>query len=511
VKYRLQDFKLEQSIATQQTRNSTTFINGISNIVRIVPDVRDIIVDGYDYTVEDVQRAIREYDLVAMREMSNYFYRASLLYKQLILYFANLHRFYWINIPTIVSVKQNKTGQKHDKVYMEVLNYIHKFRFSDSTPDILNAIFREGAFYGYLTEGEFHNSWQQLPAAYCRSLYRQDGTSVVEFNMNFFQEKYPDEQARQKALKKYPAEFKRWYNKIRNGTITSEGNRIWVPLKPEYATRFVLSDDECPVFFSLLIQIIRMGKNQSVVDEQALQQLFKLLVQKMPLNKNDDLIFDIEETKAIHKQASQMLSKAPGVDLFTTWADVNLLNVDTSESLVKNDTIAGPDAFWDESGVSPMLFATRGNLSLAPSQQKDSALVFRILESYATFINKRMNLKWNMKQIQHRFKWLDVTNFNHESMVRMYREQATVGYSKLLLSAAQDVTQAELPGMMELEQHVLRINELLVPLRSSHTMSDNTDDKTKTVANTSDPNDQGGRPRKPDEEKSEETIDNLNR
>lgn len=500
MRHRLNDYQAETPTPVV-TRNHAQFADMVDKLQRIIPNVRDIAVSSFEYSVEEIQQAILDYDLPAMREISNYFWRASLLYRRLILYFATLHKFYWVDIPTVVSVKQSKNN-KNDRIYYDVLNYVQRFRFSDSTPEIINCIFREGAFYGYLIEGENHNTWQQLPASYCRSTYRQDGISVVEFNIKYFDDTYRNEEDRILALKKYPAEFKQWYNKYKNGGVPTTGTEAWVPLKAEFCTRFCLSDDECPVFFALLTEIIRLEKNKKVVDEQALQQLFKLLVQKMPLNKNSDLIFDLEETKSIHKQASNMLAKAPGVDLFTTWADVEMLNVDTTDAQAKTMYIASADAFWDESGTSSMLFATKGNLALEPSQRKDSALVYRILESYASFVNMRLNLTFNMKQISHHFKFLDVTIFNQEEMIKIYKEQATLGYSKLLVNIATGLNQAEFPGMLDLENNILKLGEIMIPLQSSY---------APTKQDSKAPTPEGGRPEKAETEKADGTIENINR
>ena len=49
----------------------------------------------------------------------------------------------------------------------------------------------------------------------------------------------------------------------------------------------------------------------------------------MPLDKNGDLIFDIDEARDIHNNAVDMLSRAIGVDVLTTFADIE--GIDVSE------------------------------------------------------------------------------------------------------------------------------------------------------------------------------------
>ena len=43
------------------------------------------------------------------------------------------------------------------------------------------------------------------------------------------------------------------------------------------------------------------------------------------MDKNNDLIFDIDEAKDIHNNAVEMLRRAVGVDVLTTFADIDSL------------------------------------------------------------------------------------------------------------------------------------------------------------------------------------------
>jgi hypothetical protein len=50
--------------------------------------------------------------------------------------------------------------------------------------------------------------------------------------------------------------------------------------------------------------------------------LLKIIVQKLPIDKNGDLIFDVEEARDIHNNGVEMLKRAIGVDVLTTFTDV---------------------------------------------------------------------------------------------------------------------------------------------------------------------------------------------
>jgi hypothetical protein len=66
--------------------------------------------------------------------------------------------------------------------------------------------------------------------------------------------------------------------------------------------------------------------------------LLKIIVQKLPMDKNGDLIFDVDEARDIHNNAVEMLRRAVGVDVLTTFTDVE--SVDLSD---KNTTASQDD------------------------------------------------------------------------------------------------------------------------------------------------------------------------
>lgn len=494
----------ERERKEQEQKNKINFTDLVQQISYLIPDTKDLTSsDSFEYTADDITNALRNNDIATMREISNYFYKSSTLYKRLILYFATVHKFYYILIPEIKQTNINKV--KFQKVYNDNLRYLNNFRFEDKTSDIINTVFREGAFYGYLIERDSSNVWQKLPAGYCRSTYSNNNINVVEFDLKFFEEEYRDEEERLLVLKQYPLEIKKWYNKYLAGKVpTSDDGRNWIVLDSNFATRFCISDDEIPFFFSSLLEIIRLETNKAQRDKQIAQSLYKLLVQKMPLDKTGlSPVFDQDETKAMHSGAVNMLKNAVGTDILTTWAQVDLLNLDSS---TRDDGIeSNISDFWNMAGTSQMLFDTNGNLSLNYSAIKDASLSMKILESYSTFLNRRLILRNKNKSIEYHFKFLDINIFNEKDKIAAYEKQGTLGYSKLLPAIASGIGQLELQSLLNLENNLLDINSSLIPLQSSYTTSNKEENKEVVKIE-----EQTGRPEKEDIEKSEKTIKNIN-
>jgi len=111
-----------------------------------------------------------------------------------------------------------------------------------------------------------------------------------------------------------------------------------------------------------------------------MQQLLKILVQKLPMDKNGDLIFDVDEARDIHNTMVAMLSKAIGIDVVTTFADVQSIDISDKNTTTKTDDLAKVErALYDALGISRNLFNTDGNLSLEKSILDDESTMRNLI------------------------------------------------------------------------------------------------------------------------------------
>ena len=104
------------------------------------------------------------------------------------------------------------------------------------------------------------------------------------------------------------------------------------------------------------------------------------------MDKNGDLIFDIDEAKDIHNNAVEMLRRAVGVDVLTTFADVDSVDMsDKNTSTTTDDLEKVERAVFNSLGISQNLFNTNGNLSLEKSILNDESSVRNLLLQFAVF------------------------------------------------------------------------------------------------------------------------------
>jgi hypothetical protein len=227
------------------------------------------------------------------------------------------------------------------------------------------------------------------------------------------------------------------------------------------------------------------------------QELLKIIIQKMPLDKNGDLIFDIEESQEMHNAASRMLSHATNVDILTTFADIQVADLDNSSASTIKDPLAKIErGIFNEAGVSQNLFATYGNLSLEKSVLNDEAIMFKLLDKYQNRLNAILQVLFSSRDIEFKLSLPHLSIYNNERKQKMYKDMATNGYSKILPAIASGMTQTEFLSLNNYEENILNIGEKLIPVQSSNTQS------------SSNPKGEVGAPKKEESELAEKTIQN---
>lgn len=236
------------------------------------------------------------------------------------------------------------------------------------------------------------------------------------------------------------------------------------------------------------------------------QQLLRLVIQKLPMDKNSIPVFDIEEGRELHKNAVTMLSDTIGVDVLTTFADVDVADLSDKSNMSAADQLDKVErTVYNEAGASQMLFNTTGNLALEKSIANDEATMTDLLlqfGSYAESLLKPFNK--NIKKLYYTVQMLPTTIYNYKDLSKIYKEQTQIGFSKLLPQVALGQSQSAVLSTAIFENDILHLDELFRPPASSNTMSN---PKTKTGTDPS-AGEQGGRPPLPEEEQSDKTRRN---
>ena len=470
-----------------------------------------------------VLNAIYKHDYKTLREISNYFYESSGIYYRLCKYLAFLYRFDWYVTPYVVDVNK----EKEDKVlkdFSKVLLYLDKSDIKRVCGNISLDIIKEGVYYGIIVDFGDRFAIQKLPANYCRSRFFSGPNPVVELNLQFFDAYFANPQYKVQILKTFPKEIQQAYVLYKEGKLKGDypGDRTcWVPLDPSTSIKLSLNDNDFPCLVGTIPSIIDLDQAQELDRKKTMQQLLKIIIQKLPLDKNGDLIFDVDEAKDIHNNAVAMLSRAIGIDVLTTFADIEKIDTKDSNSATTTDDLEKVErTVFNNSGVSRNLFNAEGNIAVTNSILADEASIRDIPLLFTGLLNRIVE-KFNRKNhYDFRVSILETTQFNYKELSKLYKEQAQLGYSKMLPQIALGHSQSTILATLTFENEVLHLAEIMIPPMSSNTMSgkdlgnNNQSTQTKTQnkqtssTTISSSEKTAGRPEKDDSQKSDKTIAN---
>ena len=457
-----------------------------------------------------IYQAIADNDLATQREISQYVYKADGIYSRMCRHFATMYRYDWY-----VAQECYDETASHDKVLKEftrVLRYFDNTYVSKVCAEIALGVIKNGAYYAYLVDTGEGFMIQELPVNYCRSRFKVKGMPAVEFNMSFFDRAFPDAAYRTKILDLFPEEFKKGYHLYHRRKLEPQGSldmeACWYLLDTNKSTKFSINDDQegtndSPMFINAIPSLLDLDAAQDLDRRKQMQKLLKILIQKLPLDKNGDLIFDIDEAKDIHNNAVQMLKRAVGVDVLTTFADIDSVDMSDKNTTATQDDLEKVEReVYNAFGTAQNLFNPNGNLALEKSILDDEGTIRTLVLQFERFFDRVVRTHFTSnKKYSFRFYMLETTQYNYKELAKLYREQAQNGNSKLLSQIALGQSQSSILNMAHFENEVLHLSEVMIPPLMSSTLTME-DIKNSGSSNT------GGRPEKEDDQKSEKTIQN---
>ena len=473
-----------------------------------------------------IYQALASNDLVELRRISNLFYRVSGMYQRVCDYFAYLYRYDWYVVPEVYS--DNISEEKVLTDFSKILNYLDSSYLKKLFGEIALEIIKNGCYYGYLVENKDSLVIQPLPVDFCRSRYFVGSNPAVEFNMRFF-DTIPNIQYRMKVLKLFPEEFSKGYMLYKQGKLidtdnngVSFSNNGWYLLDPKNTVKFNFKGSDIPIFVNSIPTMLDLDAAQDLDRRKQMQKLLKILVQKLPMDKNGDLIFDIDEARDIHNNAVEMLRRAIGVDVLTTFTDVESIDLSDKNTTASQDDLQKVErTVYNSLGISRNLFNTDGNLSLEKSILNDESTVRNLLLQFNIFMDRIVKKKnTNSKKYNFKIYFLETTQYNYQNLSKLYKEQTQIGYSKMLPQIALGHSQSFILNTAHFENEVLHLSEIMIPPLMSSTLngedilgkkdstgSSNSQNKSETKKTTAEKK-TAGRPEKADDQKSEKTIQN---
>jgi hypothetical protein len=305
---------------------------------------------------------------------------------------------------------------------------------------------------------------------------------ILEFNLQYF-ESITDDNERDAVLVTYPVLVQQAYR------IWSKKKTLdpWVEIPAAAGGICFGYGDKTPLLIAAIPSLYKMEEAVDREGRRDENELYKLLIQKMPIDNKGELVFELEEVADIHESVATMLQDRDTIDVLTTFGDTSLESLqDSTAASQSSDRIEKyKTSAFDSLGRSSILFNSDGSNSLAYSIQRDEALMISISEIYANWIKYQINLKFARPNLTFDFTILPTTIFDTDDYLDRQLKLAQVSVpNKGRLLAADGINTAKFLGNSLLENTILGdIFDSWKPLATSFTQS-----------GSSDVTDKGGRP-----------------
>ena len=470
-----------------------------------------------DFTIEEIEEIIRSGEISAIRELSRYYYRTNGRYRNNINFLASLFLYDTVVTPIYEIGKGSKA--QIIKAFYNACSFVEALDVKTTLSRITREWLKSGIYYGILQEYGNKIVIQDLPAEYCRTRYKDfNNLSILEFNITYFITKYDDEHMREAAIASYPSAIQKGWKEWKARKLDNPW--IMVPASAGGVV-FCFAEDATPLLIAAIPDLAKMKDAVGREEKRDENELYKLLIQKMPISTDGHLVFELDEVAQIHAGVAGMLQDLDTVDVLTTFGDTTLENVqDSSAATQANNRIEKySDNAWDSLGSSKLFFNADNSSSLAYVIKRLESVMQDYINTYASWIKYLINSRFSRTGLTFDFEILPTTKFNIKDYTGYYLQQAQFGYPRMRVGAALGVKQRNLVSAIDFENEMLNLDEKMIPLMSSYTQtggeeksSEKNKNSEKNSNGTSQPRDitnKGGRPTLADEDRSQKTQANI--
>ena len=469
-----------------------------------------------DFTVDEIETIIRSGEASAIRELSRYYYRTNGRYRNVVGFLSNLFLYDTLVTPIYETGKGSKT--QIIKAFYNACSFVEALNIKSLLARITKEWLKSGIYYGIIQEQGSKVVVQDLPMDYCRTRFKDfNDLPILEFNITYFVTKYDDDKTRNYAILNFPEAIQRAWKQYKANTLDDPW--IMVPASAGGVV-FCFAEDTTPPIIAALIDLAKQKDAIAREEKRDENELYKLLIQRMPIDNDGHLVFELDEVAQIHAGVANMLQELDTVDVLTTFGETTLENLqDTSAASQANNRLEKyNDNAWDSLGMSKLFFNADNSSSLAYVIKRLESVMQEYINAYANWIKFLINSRFSRTGLSFDFEILPTTKFNLKDYIGHYLQSAQYGYPRMRLAAALGVKQRNFVSAIDFENEMLNLDEKMLPLMSSYTQTgdENSEGKNNSQkknsssnASSKDITNKGGRPTLADEDRSQKTQDNI--
>lgn len=407
-------------------------------------------------------------------------------YAKIISYYAHMYNIRYTVVPVKTDHKSQVDGDAYLEMYNQMMEVVDGLSLETLIPSLLEEVFLSGSAY---VTSEKNNAAKTasliiLPPEFSRIVLKTNlGTNVIEFNFKYFDAFRSDEQKKE-VLELFPKEFTTLYSEYLKNTQLE-----WKMLDPRHSTAFTMNDKQIPPFINALDGILEYETVRGNEIEKSDNELKSIFIHRIPVEDGEP-IFDINEVVAIQQKIAQIVGNHKGLDSITTFGESEIHRLQDEGKMENKRIEQSFKTIYNSAGINANIFNGTIDKALEINLSTDKALVWSVIQNINSFVNLTLNNLFKFKAYQTEVNLLPITIYKEKEEVKAYMEAATFGVGKLDAVVALGIKQKHLLDRKKLEDEI-KLDELLVPLKSSHTTTTGGVNVEKTGAAKKDESDTG--------------------
>ncbi|MWV44962.1 hypothetical protein GRF59_15170 [Paenibacillus sp. HJL G12] len=423
------------------------------------------------FSKEDIKKYLKDKsnseNQKKLREISKQLYYTSSQYRRLINYYATLYNLDYV-IEGFGSNPEKIDPAKYKNLYIKNVDYVERMNIKNEFTKARLITYRDGVFFGYARVSKDGFYIQELNPDYCRLSFIDATTGLLGYSFDFSTINSTNK------IESYPDEFQRIYNDLQN----KKGNKDKiVRIESPFAICLKANSDiySIPPFVSLFEGLLDIADFKALNKNNEEIGNYKLLFQKIPMRTDKDaqinsFLIDKDFAQVFHDNIEENLP--PQVGLMTSPMDIQAINFDR-DSIDKNKVGQATSQYWNEAGVSELLFSSNSNSSAALkssiiADESDSSILIKDIERW---INEHLKAT-QTGAYKFRVRILETTRHNKDAYLDSRLKAAQFGMPvKNEIIAVMGSQPSSMYLNTYLENEVLELPLKLVPLQSSHTTS----------------------------------------
>ena len=387
-------------------------------------------------------------------------------------------------------LKVNKKT-KLDKEYPKACKRLKAYRLKYNAPWMMHSLLSAGELFIYIYDDIENGNFDilKIPTELCKITNIKNG--IGKYSINIPKLLIYDED----KLNSLPQEFRKIRKKAEDSDITKDKNyhKHWYQITSNQAWGFTINYMETkglPYYTSMIKDLVKLNKLAKIEDDGAVLSNYKLVVQKLPLNDEGEILCDYDEATGYHEAVKNAVGAGDnvGVGVVTTPYTVSSESLGDNKSKELSYTSNVKERAYDDAGISSEIFngSRSNNLSVQYGQILDSILPLKLLQMFEVFWNNYMENDKILKN--YILYFIDNNRFNKADNIKLAVSSIALWDSRLKYLATLGLEPYEALCILNQEK-LMGIDEFMPPMLSSHTATSEDLDQGRPSASESETSD----------------------